>query len=166
MRPQQKAQWQEKGWSTAQIKHAEEVLERSQQHDVFFSKIVFWSALLVIIFANLMVSLVLIPFLIIFDTFILLGIIVMMAVLIGFLYNFLITDIGHLSQKHHLIASIIVPLIAVANMVVMIIVSNRFITELQLNNQHNPWLLSIVFAIAFITPFIVDQIRLKITAKS
>ena len=161
-----KTKLKEKGWSDEEIKHAQKVLERSEKHDVFFSKIVFWSALLVTIFANVLVSLILIPFLIVLNQWVLYSLIILLGGTIGFLYNFLITDIGHLEKKHHILASIIIPVIALANLVVMVIFSNRFIADLNINNPpHNPWIVSAVFIVAFIIPYLVDRIRIS-TSKS
>jgi len=155
-----------KGWEEREIHKAEKILERAEKHDVFFSKIVFWSALIVIIFANIIVSLVLIPFLIVLNKWILYAIVVLLAGSIGFLYNFLITDIGHLEKKHHFLASIIVPIIALANMIVMVYVSNRFIADLKVENiPHNPWAVALVFMAAFILPYIIDKIRIHISEK-
>lgn len=152
----------EKGWSESQIRHAESILSKTEHHDVFFARIVFWSAIIIIIFANLIVSLVLIPFLIVFSNWILYSIIILLSGTIGFLYNYLITDIGHLERKHHIAASIIIPIIALTNMIIMIYISNRFIQDLKVKNDlHDPWLISIIFVLAFILPFLIDQFRTK-----
>lgn len=151
----------QKGWSEREIKRASLVLETPRHHDVHFSKIVFWSALIIIIFANLLVSLILIPFLTVLNKWVLYAIVILLAGTIGFLYNFLITDIGHLEKKHHLFASIIIPLIALANVVLMIFISNRLIMELKINNQtHDYWTISFVFIAAFVLPSILSRIRL------
>ena len=148
-----------KGWRETEIKKAEAFLEQSAQHDVYLSKIVFWSALVVIIFANILISLVLIPFLIVIYSWFLYFIILLLGGTIGFLYRFLITDIGHLQKKHHLLAGIIVPLLALINLAAVVLISNRFIADLKLNNlPHNPWVIGIVFAAAFILPTIISKI--------
>ncbi|MBI2124966.1 hypothetical protein HYU08_00255 [Candidatus Woesearchaeota archaeon] len=163
MKVERRRELAQKGWREDELRRAEEILDRATAHDLFFSKIVFWSALLVIIFANLTVALILIPFLIALDTGFLYGIIAVLAITIGFLYNFLITDIGLLEKKHHRIASIIVPLIGAGNAVIMVLISNRFVESLQLNLQpHNPWIVAIIFAGAFILPYVADQIRLAL----
>ncbi len=160
MKPARQQQLRQRGWSESQVKHAEEVLERAEYHDLFFSKIVFWSALVVVIFANIIVSAVLIPFLLAFTDTVLYATVVILAATIGFLYTFLVTDIGHLHKAHHRAAGILVPLIAVVNVAAMVFISNRFITELQLQNQpHDPILVSIIFVIAFLVPYMVVQLR-------
>ena len=161
MRPSKKVELQEKGWKEAEIKHAEAVLERDDRRDLYLMKIVFWSALLVIVFANLIVALLLIPFLIVLEGWSLYLIVVILGVMVGFLYNFLITDIGHLQKRHHLLAGIIVPLLALSNMVITIIISNRFITDLKISQPHHSIIIGIVFAAAFILPYLLDRTLIK-----
>ena len=167
MKSERRTELLQRGWREQELKHAEEVLERAKQHDVFFSKIVFWSALLVIIFGNVVVALILIPFLIVLNNLVLYATVAILALIIGFLYNFLITDIGHLEKKHHRIASVIIPVLALANMVVVVVVSNRFIQDLKVDNPvHNVWIVAAVFVVAFVVPYVVNQIRLMITNRS
>jgi ABC-type Na+ efflux pump permease subunit len=162
MHPLKKEELIKKGWAAEEIKKAESILEKVEHHDIHFSKIVFWSALAVIIFANLIVSLVLIPYLIVLNKWVLYLTVVILAGVIGFLYNLLIKDIGHLEKKHHLLAGIIIPLLALTNMIIMVLVSNWFIADLNIHNSpHNPWILGIIFALSFITPYLIDRIRGK-----
>jgi len=126
---------------------------------------VFWSALIVIIFANLIVSLMLIPFLVFLTENALYFIVSLLSLCIGFLYNLLITDLGHLERKHHILASIIVPFIAVANLVIMVSAANQFEIQLGINNPHNPWKIAIIFAIGLMIPFVVDRVRVLLVRK-
>src|SRR3989338_3909642 len=143
-----------------EIQRAQAILSETQHHDVHFAKIVFWTAMVVVIFANLMVSLVLIPFIVVFQSWALYLVVVLLAGSIGFLYNYLITYIFHLERHHHVLASIIIPIIALANMLITVTISNRFIMELKIPNAaHNPWMVSIVFMAAFILPFVFDQMK-------
>ncbi len=149
----------QKGWTEKEIREAEASLERAEKQDVHFSKIVFWSALIVIIFGNVVLSLILIPFLIVFNQYILYSITILLAGALGFLYNLLIMDIGHLQRKHHVLASIIIPVLAITNMVIVVFVSNNFIKELTLTNPtHNPLIVGIVFAVAFILPYVFSRL--------
>ncbi len=161
MKEEKKVLLRKKGWNEQEILKAEKILEREEHHDVFFSKIVFWSALIVIIFANLVVSLILIPFLIVLKQGVLYSVIVLLAGTIGFLYNFLITDIGHLKRKHHVLAGIIVPSLALANFIIMVVVANQFIANLPVENQpHDPWIIGIIFAATFILPYLLGKMRM------
>lgn len=147
------------GWTKDEIKEAQDILDRAKHHDVHFSKIVFWSALFVIILGNISVSLILLPFLIVFHTWILYSVVALIALVMGSLYSFLITDIGHLERKHHILAAIIVPLIALSNILVIVLISNTYMTELPVTNTpHNQWIVSAIFAVAFIIPFASHRI--------
>lgn len=160
MRPEKRAELLKKGWVEEDLRKAEAILEKTTAHEIFFSKIIFWSALVVIIFANLIVSLVLIPFLIVFNRWILYFTVAVLAVVIGFLYNLLVLDIGHLEKKHHLLARVIIPFLAISNMIVMVLVSNRFIAELEIMNApHNPWIIGLIFAASFSAPYFLNRIR-------
>ncbi len=154
---------QQKGWNDAEIKKAEQALARDLRYDVHFSKMVFWSAIIVIVFANMVVAGVLIPFLIALNQWVLYSAVILLAGTVGFLYNFLITDIGHLERKHHVWAGILVPLLALGNIVVVVILSNRFIEDARIQNvPHDPYVLAVVFAIAFILPYVIDRLRLMV----
>ncbi|MDP3990064.1 MAG: hypothetical protein Q8Q01_02560 [archaeon] len=160
MKQQHKSNLLKKGWTVREINKAESIIEQKGWYDVHFSKIVFWSALVVIVFANVIVSLVMIPFLIVLNSWVLFSITVLLAGMIGFLYNFLITDIGHLEHKHHLMATIIVPAVALINLFVVVITSNSLIEQLGAGkSQNNPWLIAIVFAVAFTIPALGGYLR-------
>ncbi|HLC52468.1 MAG TPA: hypothetical protein VJI98_04455 [Candidatus Nanoarchaeia archaeon] len=144
----------QKGWTKEEIQEAQSVLDRAKHHDVHFSKIVFWSALLVIILGNITVSLILLPFLIVFNSWILYSVVVIIALVMGSLYSFLIMDIGHLEKKHHILATIIIPIIAFSNLLVIVLISNTYMSELAITNTpHNQWIVSAVFVVAFAIPF-------------
>ena len=162
MHPKKKEALLQKGWSEEEIKKAEAVLEKTESKDIFFSRITFWSAIVVTIFANLVLSLALIPFLTVFDQWLLYVIIIFLAGSLGFLYNLLITDIGHLEKKHHFLAGLIIPLLTFINLIAVVLIANHFISTLDPTpSLKNSWLLGIVFALAFITPYFINQIRGK-----
>ncbi len=155
MKPEQ---FKKKGWSKDEIQKAQSLLEKARYHDLFFSKIVFWSALLVIVFGNMVLSLILIPFLVIFKPWMLNTLVVIVAFMMGSVYSFLITDIGYLETKHHLLAGIIIPVIAIINFIVIVIVSNSFLKGDTVKIPLNQWLVSLIFAVAFILPFLVHRL--------
>ncbi len=150
----------QKGWSIPEIARIKQASAHSEQYDKHFSKIVFGSALLVIVFANIIASLVLIPVLVALTNVLLYAIVVVLGGTMGFLYYFLIRDIGHLERKHHLLAGIIVPVLALTNLALVVLWSNRFIGDIGVKNEpHNAWLLGVVFAVALIVPAAIGGIK-------
>ena len=165
MKQETKTHLLRKGWTEQEFQKAETMIEQSTEYDKHFSKIVFGSALVVIIFAHILVAVVLIPFLIALSKGIVYAIVILLAAMMGFVYNFLIMDIAHIEKKHRLFASIIIPLIAFATMITMVAVSNRFLTELDVTSTpHNPLVIGIIFAVVFILPFIIDRTIIKRSA--
>lgn len=157
---------QAKGWSDRELLRAEQILERAEQHDIFLSRFALWSIIIVVIISNIIVSLVLVPFLVFFQTWALYLIVILLAGLVGFVYNFLITDVKHLERKHHILAGIIIPLIALGNTALIIIMAQKFMEKSAIiNSTVSPWAMGILFGVVFIIPSIVDKIRIAVKNK-
>ena len=149
MKTEQKKLLLQKGWLISEIEHAEKALER----EPFFVPMLFWCAVFVVFLGNVLASFVLIPFLIALESWILYMVVALLAIMTGAIYTFLITDIGLLERKHHLVASVMIPLLGLGNMVVVALAANRLIAKLPVaTQQHNPLLLGIVFGMAFLLP--------------
>ena len=147
-------------WAQKDILKAEKVLKKFSRQDVFYGRLVFWSAIFVVVIANLLVSVILIPFLAVLNKWFLDLILVMMALVMGFIYNFLITNIGHLEDHHHILAAIIVPVIAVANVFFVVQIANMMIESVQIANaRQNPWIIGILYGGFFILPYVVARLR-------
>src|SRR5689334_20533194 len=116
----------EKGWSKDEINKAASILHgKDDPGQIYFSKqmnpIVYWLTLIVSIVANMVVSVVLIPFLLAVKTAGTLYMIVsLLALAFGFFFNLLLTDIEHVDPKHHVIAGIFIPALAVINIIIVI----------------------------------------------
>ena len=155
----QKQKLLQKGWNDQDIQKAEAILHKEEYHYVFFAKIVFLSAVVVITISNIAISLVLIPFLVALQYWFLYLVVIILGAVVGSLYTFLVTNIGHLEQKHHQAASILVPIIALTNVVFIVLVSNQLITDIHAQTtQHSLFFVSLAFAGAFVLPYVVVQI--------
>lgn len=150
-----------KGWNDQEITHAQSILDHRKGHEKHFSQIILWSAMIVVLFGNLMVTLILVPFLPLFSLPSALIVTIILATTMGFLYNFLINDIGHLEKKHHIAAGIIVPLLALGNMFLVVLISNTFDSGKLIANTHSPWILGIVFGVMFILPYLGRKLITK-----
>ena len=118
--------------------------------------------MIVILFANLAVSLVLIPFLIVFSAVVLYSVIVLLGISFGFLYNFLISTVGTMHKGHHRWTNILVPIVAMINIIIVVLASNFFISKLESNPvTQNPFMAGIVFAIAFVLPYMILKLFFK-----
>lgn len=148
------------GWTEEKLKKAEKDLRREHVHDVRLAKIVFWSTILVIVVGNLLMSVALIPFLAVLNRWFLDLVIVILGLVVGFLFNFLLTSVEHLEKHHKIIAAIIIPIIALANVVFIVLVANEMIESILIDNaRHNPWLIGVLYGVAFILPYVFSNVR-------
>tara|TARA_Y100000310_G_scaffold312525_1_gene359910 strand:+ start:660 stop:1151 length:492 start_codon:yes stop_codon:yes gene_type:complete len=151
-----------KGWNDEEIRQAKSVLEKSVRQEIYWSNKVFWTIIVVIGLGNLICSLFLIPLLLFLNPWTLYSTVVFLAATIGFVYTFLMKDIEHLEKKHHLFAGLIIPFIALLNLIVIVFASNWikdfYKTELPM---YNPWIVGIVFMIVFMTPYLLKKFILK-----
>ena len=152
----------EKGWDKKDINKTLKIIEKAKAnkhpHIKILDKSVYWISLIVAIIGNIIISISLIPVLLALRSFQLYLIIITMGIAFGLLFELLIRTIEHLETKHHIFLSIIIPINAVINIIVIIIFSNRL--EGAINIQ-NPVLIGVVYAVAFILPYSIYQLFLK-----
>ena len=150
----------ESKWTNPELKKVESSVRRIKKHERFFSQIVFWSAILVVVIGNLLISVALIPFLAVLNRWFLDLIIVLLGLVIGILFSFLINDIGHLDKHHHVLAGIILPILALVNVIFVVLIANQMIDTLEIINvRHNPWVIGIMYGVAFISPYVISRVR-------
>ena len=155
-----KTRLMKKGWTEEQIKKAEESIESRRFHDksrsiVTSNRILFWSMLFVIIIGNALIALILIPFLLVFDKFAVNIFIVVIGFAVGLLFNFLVWDIEHLTIKHHLLAAIIIPVLAIVDLYAIVKISNAINEVFEITViRGDPILISAVYVIAFLVPYL------------
>lgn len=148
----------EKGWNDKEIKQAARILHKEVDHETHLSKIIFYSAVLLTIFINLIISFGLMFLSIVFSPIILYLLVSLFGVGIGFLYNFLIIDLGYLDKKHHNLALVLIPFIALFNIVIVVVIANKLIEDLMIQNiQHNPFVVAILFGFFLVLPSIVKK---------
>ena len=156
---------QKKGWTPKEISHAISIIrEERKKKDVankFIDKI-YWVLLLVIIAANFALSLALVPILMFLNGFILFAIIILVGTVFGLLFELIIRSIEHLDSHHHFVLALLIPLIALANSLVMSNYSNRLMESLDIHNTHNLILVSFVYAISFVLPYFIFRFVLRI----
>lgn len=158
MKSHTKLALRKKGWSGREIIQAEEIITRATQKNIGVSKVLFWSALILIIIANAAIVAVFVPFLSFFPATILYGLIGFLGLMMGLVYNFLLNDMAHIQTKHHVLAFFLIPALAILNVVAL----NLALTKLYptLESNYNPLILGAIFAAAFLIPYLIGRIRM------
>ena len=154
----------EKGWTKEEIEKATQILESPEEKGrIIFAKkmnpVLYWTTLIVMIIGNMIISVILIPFLIAIEsTVTLYSIIALLGLAFGFLFNILLIDIEHIDPRHHVIAGIFIPVLALINIFIIVNITNAidkaiFGTQV----QENAFIVGIVYVIAFVGPYLVTR---------
>jgi len=152
-----------KGWTGEDISKAFKIMEKPEktQTGLFMNRVVYWTALIVTIIGNLFISIVLILFLLALNKTALYAIIATIALTFGLLFNLIINDIENIDPKHHIMAGIFIPAIALINIYIITILTNDVQIALQIQNPHSPILVSVVYVLAFMLPSLVSSYKAK-----
>lgn len=162
MKHLRKIKLKEKGWSDAEIIHAENILEQAQRQNPRMVSSAFWSTLIVVIVGNLALSVFLMPLLIFTKGILLYSALAASGIVFGFIYNFVLTHVGDFEKEHHFLAGTLIFLLAFTNIALLIYYVNQLEIRWKIDNPHSLIILSLIFLGAFILPYIVDQIRLML----
>lgn len=154
----------ERGWSKDEINKAASILHGSEDKgQIYFSKqmnpVVYWLTLIISIVANMVVSVVLIPFMLaVQSATTLYSIIALLALSFGFFFNLLLTDIEHVDPRHHVIAGIFIPALAVINIFIVINVTT-VLDKVFFGAQfkQNALIIALIYVVAFIAPYLITM---------
>jgi hypothetical protein len=154
----------EKGWSEEDIAKTVDALssdEKNKKHETFKKAahpLLYWIGISVAVIANLLLSLTLVPFLMFLKSFPLYIIIGVIGLAFGFVFKVLIKDIEHVDQKHHVVAGLFIPLVALVTVYVMVSAANRFNSIIKYENSHNPLIFGVIYVLCFGAPYLVYKI--------
>ncbi len=144
------------------IQEERKKLKERKKTIIFLDKIVYWVALFIAIIGNMLIAISIIPFLLTLSKILLYVVIAIMGLAFGLFFEIVVRDLEKLEKKKHIIISILIPSIAVISFFVITIVANNLKTLLGIKIiAHEPLLVGITYAIAFILPYTVYQLILK-----
>jgi len=114
--------------------------------------------LLVMIFGNLVISIILVPFFLALRSAQLYLVVITLGMAFGLFFDLLIRDIDDLEKKHYIIAALFIPALAAIDVFYMTQFANFLEGLMKIENLHNPLLAGIAYALAFILPYCVRQL--------
>ena len=151
----------QRGWALHEI----DELERMKRHRLplgqrVFEGVVYWGILGVSIFANFVVSMILIPILLVVTQ----GYLLLALFFVGFVFGVLLETIIKETSGYHmsklLIPELLIPAIALINIYIATQLSNRVAAMLLWENHiQNPMVTSVVYVTAFMLPHFWRKIR-------
>lgn len=118
-------------------------------------KLLYWMGMLILVVSSFYMSLLLVPLMLLFDLAPLLFVVVLMGLFFGFIINYIVNNLEHLETKHHVFLGLITPLIAIANVFFVVTIAKRVGIALNMTIRHDPYLISMVYLVALILPYLL-----------
>lgn len=150
----------EKGWNEEEVERTMDIMysdKKIEKHAVFSEQInpvIFWTALLVAILANFIISIVLIPFLMMLEPFQLYIMLIPVALMFGLIFNLLLREIENVDKKHQVIAGAFIPMLALINIFIIVNLANSFSRAIQTTIQ-SPFIVSTIYIVSFSLPHLI-----------
>ncbi|MFH1849866.1 MAG: hypothetical protein ABH879_06820 [archaeon] len=165
MHKETKKRMKDRSWSKEEIEHTDRLMtsprlkEKHSHYRESSQRIIYWIAVYIMIIGNFMVAVALMPFLILLSGISAYAVVFSMGLIIGLIFNVLIQDLEHLHTRHKILGSLLVPILAILNIIIIVQATNRISDTLSILIHNSAVLLSVVYAAAFIIPYIYSQIK-------
>jgi len=150
-----KARLKEKGWSDAEIAHAEAVFERAEEKKhpnvVMLDQVVYWLLLLISLVGVVIVTAVIVPLILLLPPSMVAVVLLILGVAFGALFTIVIQDIHWLQGHHHSIALVFLPVISVLAFLFVPLFSEKVV------HVHAPsatWLFGFALAAGLLAPYV------------
>ena len=156
--------FRKKGWTEHEIQKTISSFKKAELKKHLYLKklesIIFWIALFIMIIGNLIVAIGITPLIMILSGKNLYITMIIIGLLLGVLFNFLIKEMSHLEIHHHIIIAIFIPVIAILSLFMITTFSNYLILALGMNVKiDNPALVGFTYAISLSLPYIINRIE-------
>jgi hypothetical protein len=144
-------------WAHNRILKAEQAVKKHVRSPRLKKRhlLVFWMSVCAVVLINMLIAFIVIPLLTSFHALFFDSVVVLIGLIIGILYTYLLIDIAHLEKSHRTLAAVLIPGVVVVNVVLIGALGQEWGGVV----QRSLWSIAIVYGIAFILPYIVDRLR-------
>jgi hypothetical protein len=155
---------EQRPWSSEEKSRVLDILQRGREKKSkkirFLDELTYWIFLLIAVAGNFILSVVLVPFMLILTGFYLFAILFVIALAFGILLNTLLKEIQQIESKQHIIPIIFIIAIALINVYIITVFTNKLEILLQLSTPaHSPVLISATYTAAFVIPYLYSEYR-------
>ncbi len=120
----------------------------------------YWMVLILLMIIKFLLFAVLVPYILIIQSSILIMILGIIGLIFGIIFHFMINDIEHLEKKHHRIAAILIPSVAIVNIYILVSIQ-RFVAGYFPHSNEIFLYGSASYLVMFLLPYISDSLRRK-----
>ena len=125
------------------------------------NRLLYWTTILVLAVCNFLISVLIVPLLLVVNrpaVYITIG---ALGFFFGFVFNLLISKVGHLEIRHHLFAAVFIPLVSVINIFILVTLTNRISSILKMGLEVNSLLIAVIYVGAFMLPYLYYSNKLR-----
>ena len=123
---------------------------------IVFNEVVSWIFVILLIVCNIVLSIILIPFILVVKAAYLFPLIVIFGMIFGYLMSSALRDIEAIDRRHHIITGVFIPALALITMFYSSSFANFVIKVLKISTtSHNPIYLSVAYSASFILPYFI-----------
>lgn len=155
---------EQKPWSLEEKARVLGIIEKGREKKskkiIFLDELTYWVFLLIAVAGNFIISVILVPFMLILTGFYLFAVLFVIAFAFGILLNALLKEIQKIESKQHIIPIIFILAIALINVYIITVFTNKLEILLQLATPaHSPVLISATYVFAFVIPYLYSEYR-------
>ncbi|MGM5484923.1 MAG: hypothetical protein ACQEP1_03565 [Nanobdellota archaeon] len=130
---------------------------RHHQYPKEHQRVFYSIAIIVLAVVSFFASISMVPLLIFFDT--VWPILLISGFVLGMVFTYMVLDLQHLERRHHLLLGLVVPAIAVIDVLIMVSLGNRVAEHFSMDFSHNPLNIAVFYIAGFLVPYIVAEVR-------
>jgi hypothetical protein len=149
------AKMKKKGWSDEEIEHATLAMQEPRRKiiDPFYDRFLHWIVFLSMLIGNFVIIFYLIPLIFILKSAISYVIIGFIAVVMGKIFEVVISDITHLNRKHNFVVGVVLPFLSLGIFVgfLSMLAETFEITGL------NIMVVGLIYSVMFVAPFYIKK---------
>jgi hypothetical protein len=150
-----------KGWSEKELKRLHHAKEEAHRRRLpfarFLHKHLFWIVFFMAIVANIFMSFVFIPLMLMLDDLPMVPILVVSGIGFGFLFENLLSNVDCLSHRRVLLMVLVVPALAALSFMFASHFANFLALAMFLDLRHNILLLGFAYGLSFFVPFAIRR---------
>lgn len=139
--------------------------EAKIQYAKSMHRIHYWLTLMILTICSFFITIILIPFMLVLNNMAIYFIVIILGLFFGLIFTFVVLDLEHLEKHHHVFAGLFIPLVALINMLVLIILTSRIAAILEINIQRDPIIISVLYLGSFVLPYLLYNYARHLNAK-
>ena len=163
MHPKQQKRLSKKGWTKEELHHSVSHLKNPKKKHMQMKRdlhhLGFYILLIVIIFGSFIISMYSIHIFVLFNSSFIYLAVIIIGLLAGAFFTFIISEMNYLEKKHHLILLFMLVIVILLNAIIMLGISHD--VSVQFSLVYDLDVAVLLFGASFLVPYLYTLIKMK-----